>query len=127
MGLLAKAHTQASLPAVDLERAKKFYTDKLGLSVEDIPGGGAAIVKAGDAEIFLYPRETTKADHTVVNFLVDDVEAVVKELEDNDVEFEKYDLPDTRYEGNISIMGDDGPKGTWIKDSEGNILGIFEM
>ena len=65
------------LPAVDMERAKGFYQEKLGLKlVSDSEGG--CILECGDgSRLFIYPHEATKADHTVAGFSVDDVETEV--------------------------------------------------
>jgi catechol 2,3-dioxygenase-like lactoylglutathione lyase family enzyme len=64
---LANAPVAAILPAVDLERAKKFYQGKLGLQPMDAPGPGGVMFESGQGtQLYLYQRDTaTKADHTV--------------------------------------------------------------
>jgi catechol 2,3-dioxygenase-like lactoylglutathione lyase family enzyme len=126
--MLKTAAVTPSLPAVDLTRARKFYEEKLGLKVvkEDLSPG--MLVEAGKGtKIYVYQRGATKADHTVVNFTVSDVEAEVKALKAKGVEFEEYDIPamGIKTVNSIDRMGDF--VGAWFKDSEGNILGISNM
>jgi catechol 2,3-dioxygenase-like lactoylglutathione lyase family enzyme len=65
--MLANAPVAAILPAVDLERAKKFYQGKLGLQPIDTPDQGGIMFESGQGtQLYLYERDTvTKADHTV--------------------------------------------------------------
>ena len=92
--MLANYPVAAILPAVDLERAKKFYEEKLGLQPVDMPGVGGAMFACGEGtQLYLYQRDTaTKADHTVAGWKVDNIEEVVQALEERGVVFEQYDL-----------------------------------
>ena len=123
--MLTNVKTATTLPVVDLERAKAFYKDKLGLKTsEDVPGG--AMLEAGTGQrIMLYQRERTKADHTVIGFEVEDVEKEVKELKGRGIVFEEYDMSDLKTVDSIAIIGN--WKAAWFKDTEGNILSINEM
>ena len=123
--MLTNAKTATTLPVVDLERAKAFYKDKLGLKTsEDVPGG--AMLEAGTGQrIYLYQRERTKADHTVIGFEVENVETEVKELKGRGIVFEEYDRPDLKTVDSIATLGT--WKAAWFKDTEGNILSINEM
>ena len=123
--MLTNAKTATTLPVVDLERAKAFYMDKLGLKTsEDVPGG--AMLEAGTGQrIMLYQRERTKADHTVIGFEVEDVEKEVKDLRGRGIVFEEYDMPDLKTVDSIATIGN--WKAAWFKDTEGNILSINEM
>lgn len=116
----------ATLPVKDLEAAKKFYGETLGLKAENEDGGGVSY-KSGNSRVFVYPSKfagTNKA--TAVAFSVSDVEAAAKELSDNGVTFEQYDnLPGVKREGDIHIMGE--MKAAWFKDPDGNILNIVNM
>ncbi|MBS1255554.1 MAG: hypothetical protein MAG581_01363 [Deltaproteobacteria bacterium] len=120
--MLAKSRVAAILPVVDLEGARKFYEDKLGLQAGDSPGGVMFECGRG-TQLVLYQRDTpTKADHTAAGWEVDDVEKVVHDLREKGVVFEKYDMTD---ESGIATMG--GVKGAWFKDPEGNILSVVQF
>jgi hypothetical protein len=77
--------------------------------------------------IALYRRDTpTKADHTAVAFQVDDLDEEMEGLTERGAIFERYDLPGLKTdERGIATLG--SWRGAWLKDSEGNILGIGEM
>ena len=70
--MLANSPVAAILPAVDLDRAKKFYEEKLGLDPFDTPYPGGVMFESGDGtQLYLYQRDTaTKADHTVAGWAV---------------------------------------------------------
>ena len=106
--MLTNAMVAPNLPAVDLQRARKFYEEKLGL-------------------MYVYQRAATKADHTVASFKVDNVEAEVKELKSKGVKFEDYDLPKMGIKTVNSIATMGNMKGAWFKDTEGNILSLVQM
>ncbi len=109
----------------DLERATAFYRDKLGFTVrEDARIPDANIVRIGSKDyLLLYKTEFRRGDNTVASFLVDDVQAAVRELRDRGVKFEEYDLPGLKTEGGVADIGDAG-KTAWFKDTEGNTLAI---
>ena len=125
--MLANSRVAAILPAVDLERAKEFYEKKLGLRPIDAPVAGAMFEGGQGTMLALYPRDTpTKADHTVAGWVVDDIEAVVDALRKRGVVFEQYDMPGMKTdERGIATLGPG--KSAWFKDTEGNILSIFEV
>jgi predicted enzyme related to lactoylglutathione lyase len=129
--MLTNAHIDITLPVVDLERAKKFYSETLGLKALDLPApelaSEMAFFEAGEgAQFALYRRENpTKADHTVASFRVNDVESTVAELSERGVVFEQYDMPGLKTdERGIAVMGPF--KGAFMKDTEGNILGVVQ-
>ena len=116
-----------TLPVVDISRARKFYEDKLGLKVLAEDQSPGLVLGAGKGTLlYIYQRGQTKADHTVVEFEVDDIEAEVKELRSRGVQFEEYDMPEMGIKtvDGIASMGD--MKGAWFKDTEGNILALGE-
>jgi catechol 2,3-dioxygenase-like lactoylglutathione lyase family enzyme len=124
---LSGASAAAVLPVEEYERAKEFWTDKVGMSVVDQPGqDGVGMLQAGNGtQVLLYQRERTKAEHTVLGFEVDDIEAVVADLKDHGVVFEEYDMPGITTENGIAWMGDVGA--AWFTDTEGNIVSINQM
>ena len=125
--MLANSRVTAILPAVDLARAKEFYEKKLGLLPIDTPVAGAMFEGGQGTMLALYPRDTpTKADHTVAGWVVDDIEAVVDALRKRGVVFEQYDMPGMKTdERGIATLGPG--KSAWFKDTEGNILSIFQV
>lgn len=135
--MLGDAPVAAILPCVDLEGAKKFYEDVLGLKRAELPGGaetessGMLTYQCGQGTYLgVYQRETpTKADHTAAGWMVEDVDAVVDELIAKGVKMEVYDMPGVEFDERGVATGPEGigMKGAWFKDPEGNILGITEM
>jgi len=113
----------ATIPATDMERAKKWYREKLGFEpVADEPE--YVEFNAGDGTRFtLFPtRAASGAGHTVLSFEIDNVEKVVEELKGRGVVFEEYDMPDFKTIDGIAEM--EGFKGAWFKDSEDNVIAI---
>lgn len=122
--MLGNANVMATLAASDLEAAKKFYEETLGLAkLDENPGG--VTYKSGNSQVLVYPSEfagTSKA--TSATWEVDDVETVVQGLKAKGVTFEQYDnLPGTTRQGDVHIMGQ--MKAAWFKDPSGNILNVF--
>ena len=113
------------LPAADLARAKAFYTQTLGLSVQFESEAGVGFTAGSGAMLFIYPYGQTKAEHTTAGFMVADVESVVAELRAKGLKFEEYDLPGLKTVNGIAEAG--GVKGAWFKDTEGNTLSIAQM
>ena len=109
----------------DLEAAGKFYEQTLGLKRGgQMPGG--VIFESGKCAVFVYETEfagTNKA--TAATWSVDDIKAVVADLEQKGVTFEQYDIPESTREGVIHIMGT--MQAVWFKDPDGNILNIVSM
>ena len=117
----------ANIPASDLGRAKAFYADKLGLEPTQETPGGVVYRTAGGSTFFLY--ETTyagQAGHTIAQFHVGDVPREVEELKGRGVSFERYDLPDTTWDGDVASTEGMG-HAAWFTDSEGNILCIDDL
>jgi catechol 2,3-dioxygenase-like lactoylglutathione lyase family enzyme len=123
--MLSKRVVHATIPAKDLARAKKFYSEKLGFEPgSETPGG--IIYKCKDSEFFLYPTQFAgTAQHTLAGWQTDAIEKEVEELRGRGVKFEEYDYPGLKTVNGIATMG--STKSAWFKDSEGNILGIVQM
>ncbi len=114
------------LPAVDLDRVKKFYTGKIGLKVsKEFPGGVFFEHENGDLALYIYKRGPTKADHTVASFIVEDIEKEVMELKEKGVVFEEYDTPVTKTVNSIATV--EGGRSSWFKDTEGNIISVSNL
>ena len=129
--MLNNKSVHPTLPAVDINRARKFYEEKLGLKVIMEDSSPGVTFRAGDSILYVYQREATKAEHTVAEFEVDDIEAEVKELKGRGVMFEEYDIPGMgiKTTDGIATMSMNGSeiKVAWFKDTEGNILAMEEM
>jgi predicted enzyme related to lactoylglutathione lyase len=108
----------------DIDEAKRFYGETLGLKISDGPMGILNLELAGDRPTMIYPKpDFSPATYTILNFPVDDVDAAVDELTSRGVEMERYDGFDQDEKG---IMRDNGPTIAWFKDPAGNILAVLE-
>ncbi|HLD92789.1 MAG TPA: VOC family protein [Anaerolineales bacterium] len=124
--MLTNAFAMASLPAEDVKRAIKFYTETLGIKKVAEPFEGSVIFEAGrGSQFFMYQRARTKAEHTVLNFMVENVEEAVKALTAKGVKFEQYDFPGVKT-NDLGIAEVEGQKAAWFTDPEGNIIAIEE-
>jgi catechol 2,3-dioxygenase-like lactoylglutathione lyase family enzyme len=128
--MLADARVSTRLPAKDLERARRFYSEKLGLEpVEERPGG--LRYKCGGGSFALFQSAgAASGTHTQIAFEVDDIEATIAALRARGVVFEEYDVPGFKtvngiadIKGNYPSKGV-GERGAWFRDSEGNVLGL---
>src|SRR5581483_4798862 len=122
---LGNAPVCAVLPAEDIERAKKFWTEKIGLTVEKEIGTDIVLAAGKGTKIYMYQRARTKAEHTVASFLVDDIKQAMEELRANGVKFEEYDFPGLKTVDGVAEY--EGGKGAWFTDTEGNIVALNEM
>ena len=114
----------SSFSVNDLQKAKHFYGETLGVKVKESPEG--LELHPGQQSIFIYPKPNhTPATFTVLNFPVDDVDHAVDELTKRGVPFEIYDLPDVKTDKK-GIMRGNGPTIAWFKDPAGNILSVIE-
>lgn len=128
--MLDNAKVATRLPAQDLQRAKEFYADKLGLEpTEERPGG--VVYRLANGEFALFESAgAPSGDHTQMAFEVADLDAAVGQLRQRGVVFEEYDSPGlTTVDGIADIEGNypskgRGERGAWFRDSEGNMVGI---
>ena len=116
--------SNATIAVSDLDRARKFYEETLGLKAKEDRADGVTY-EVGDTWFLVYPSQYAgTAKSTYMSLEVDDVETSVKELRDRGVVFEEYDLPGLKtVEG---IAETQGVKGAWFKDPDGNILAVGE-
>ena len=128
--MLKDGRIASRLPVQDMNRARAFYADKLGLEpVEEREGGLRYVCAAGEFALFESAGAPSGA-HTQMGWEVDDIEATVSELRSRGVTFEEYDMPGIRtvdgiaeIEGNYPSKGI-GERAAWFRDSEANLLGI---
>ena len=112
----------------DIAKARTFYGELLGLSLEDAPGG-VKIALPGGSQGWMYPKKDHQpASYTMLNFIVDDINAAVDELVKRGVVFERY--PETSQDERGIMRGKSinmGPDIAWFKDPAGNILAILQL
>lgn len=113
----------------DIEVAKKFYGETLGLPVEEQDGMGLELSLGSGAKVFIYPKPNHQpATFTILNFPVEDIDKAVDELAAKGVEFEHYDegMMKTDAKGIARPESpDQGPTIAWFKDPAGNILSVL--
>jgi len=123
--MLGNVETFSSFAVDDLDRAREFYADTLGLKVSDGPMGVLSLDPDGGRSILVYPKpDFTPATYTVLNFIVDDVDAAVDELGGRGVRFERYEGFEQDAKGIARDAG--SPSIAWFKDPAGNILAVLE-
>jgi catechol 2,3-dioxygenase-like lactoylglutathione lyase family enzyme len=109
----------------DLEAARAFYTDVLGLRAETGAGGLLTLHLGGGTDVLVYPKpDHTPAGFTVLNFPVPDIEKAVDELGARGVEFQHYENPPTDERG---IMRAGGPLIAWFTDPAGNVFSVLQQ
>jgi catechol 2,3-dioxygenase-like lactoylglutathione lyase family enzyme len=119
------------IPVRDLDRARRFYADKLGLEPsEERPGG--LLYRCASGEFALFESAgSSPGTFTQMGWDVDDIEATVAELKARGVVFEEVDLPGLKtidgiaeVSGNYPSKGGKGERAAWFRDIDGNMLGI---
>lgn len=114
------------LPASDIERAKRFYAEKLDLKPIAEDAGGVIYKTEGGMRFTIYPTPNpNRGGHTQMGLQVENIEAAVKELRGKGVKFEEYDMPGLKTKDGIGMTGD--IKAAWFKDTEGNTIGLIEF
>ncbi len=124
---LTKRTIALMLPVTDVDRARSFYTDTLGLDFSGTNDEGSAMYALeGGASLVLLPRPDSKpSESTAMSFEVDDVAAEIGELEERGVVFEDYDLPELTTVDHVAVMGTE--KAAWFKDPDGNVLCLHQQ
>ncbi len=127
---LTYAHTVTKLPVQDLERARAFYRDKLGLDPVEERTGGLRYV-CGPTEFHLFSSAgSPSGESTQMAFEVEKFEATLVELRAKGVTFERFEMPGFGGRGDTVVAPDNYPSkgtgelGAFFYDSEGNLLGI---
>lgn len=117
----------SSFSVNDLEKAKKFYGEILGLTISDNPMGVAELQTSGNNHIMIYPKPNHEpATFTVLNFPVTDLEEAVDALIAKGVVFEQYNSEYMKTDEKGIVRGNGrGPDIAWFKDPAGNILSVI--
>lgn len=108
----------------DIDAARRFYGETLGMGVSDAEMGLLALHVEGGHDIIIYPKPNhTPATYTILNFPVDDIDAAVDELTRRGVTFERYDGFGQDEKGISRGMG---PQIAWFTDPAGNVLSVLQ-
>jgi predicted enzyme related to lactoylglutathione lyase len=123
--MFADTNAYSGFAVDDLERAREFYGETLGVrtSVVSEEGGLISLDLAGDRSTLVYEKpDFTPATYTILNFPVDDIDQAVDELTARGVSFERYDGFEQDEKG---ISRGNGPTIAWFKDPSGNVLSVL--
>jgi catechol 2,3-dioxygenase-like lactoylglutathione lyase family enzyme len=121
--MLGESGVQATLPAADLERARQWYQEKLGLTPAEETSAGIRYEAGSGTGFLVYPTPNpNRGGHTQMAFRVPDLGAEMTALRSAGVAFEEYDLPGFKTTDGVGEI--DGLRGAFFKDSEGNIIGL---
>jgi predicted enzyme related to lactoylglutathione lyase len=121
--MLANTEAYSGFAAPDLGKVREFYSDTLGLTVTELDPDLLQLELAGGRNTLIYNKpDFEPATYTILNFVVDDVEAAVDQLTERGVQFERYD----GFEQDEKGIDRNGPGGgiAWFKDPAGNILSV---
>jgi catechol 2,3-dioxygenase-like lactoylglutathione lyase family enzyme len=123
--VLADCPIHAALPASDLERARSFYAEQLGLTPEtELPDG--LFYRCAGTRFLLYPSQgAASGTHTQMTWHTDDIDAEVSALKSRGVVFDEIDTPQLKTVNSVATI--DRSKGAWFKDSEGNVLALGQF
>ncbi len=123
--MLQKSKAFSGFSVDNIQKAKTFYRDTLGLTVKDNPMGLIELHIEGGNPIIVYRKSDHKpATFTVLNFPVEDIEVAVDALSIRGIVFEQYKELNTDEKG---ISHNEGPLIAWFKDPAGNILSVLEI
>jgi catechol 2,3-dioxygenase-like lactoylglutathione lyase family enzyme len=129
--MLAEARVASRIPVRDLDAARRFYSEKLGLEPSEERPGGLRYRCAGGEFALFASAGTSPGTFTQMGFEVDDLAATVAAMKERGVVFEEVDLPGLQtvdgiaeVEGNYPSKGGYGELAAWFRDLDGNMLGI---
>jgi catechol 2,3-dioxygenase-like lactoylglutathione lyase family enzyme len=121
MTMLANSLAVTTVAVTDVDRAKRFYQEQVGLTLLDETPSGFRF-GAGKGSQLTVRRGQPNVGQTVAHFEVDDIDAVIRELTSRGITFEEYEMPKT-----VNFIAQVGPaRGAWFKDPDGNVLGVRE-
>jgi catechol 2,3-dioxygenase-like lactoylglutathione lyase family enzyme len=124
--MLSERRCAPMLPASDLERAKRWYAGKLGFTPDQEDPNGVQYTAGDGTQFWLYPSQFAGTNQaTAMGFLAKDLSSEMEDLRSRGITFEEYDIPGVKTVDGVAEFGN-GERGAWFKDSEGNILALFE-
>jgi len=122
----------SSFSVNDIDKAKEFYQNRLGLNVNQIEMGGEyrmlELDVTGGSKVMIYPKPNhTPATFTVLNFPVDNLDKTVDELTAKGVKFEHYDMGELKTDTKGIVRGNGkGPDIAWFTDPAGNVISVLK-
>lgn len=121
--MLGEHDAVCNIAVKDLDKARNFYEETLGLKPIKTEGDELIAFRSGGSTLFVYRSDYAGTNQaTAVTWPVGNVEAEVEALRSKGVAFEHYELPGLTREGDLHVAGD--VKIAWFKDPDGNILSI---
>jgi predicted enzyme related to lactoylglutathione lyase len=124
--MLGEKNAIATVAVKDIGRAKKFYEGILGLKPRPTEEPSVAEYQSGNAEVMVYESQYAGTNRaTAVTWIVDQLENLVQTLKSKGVQFEHYDLPGVKVQGDIHLAG--RLKNAWFKDPDGNVLALVSQ
>ncbi|MDI2129105.1 VOC family protein [Yinghuangia seranimata] len=123
--MLSATPLQPVIPVADLDRAKHFYEDALGVKVHDEHPEEVGFDSGGQRFSMYVTPTAGQAAHTLATWEVDDLDAEMAGLRSHGVAFEDYEMPGLKTVNGVA-EAEDGMRAAWFKDSEGNILCLHE-
>lgn len=123
--MLSDQRTYTTIPVSDLDRARTFYGETLGMSADMVTEGGV-MYSSGGTQFFVYPSSHKAAGHTQMSWLVADIKAEVAALKAKGIELERFDVPGVESVDGISHSGPNVWT-AWFKDPDGNLLGLTQI
>jgi len=125
--MLGNRDAVANVAVRNLETARKFYENTLGLKPIHTEGEEVIVFQSGNSTLNVYRSQYAGTNQaTAVTWAVgEDVESIVRALKAKGVSFEHYDMPGTTHAGDVHVFGD--IKVAWFKDPDGNILNLINQ
>jgi catechol 2,3-dioxygenase-like lactoylglutathione lyase family enzyme len=122
--MLGDIDSAANIAVKNLDIAKKFYEDTLGLKQVGAEGQELIVFRSGTSTIYVYESQYAGTNQaTAITWVVgEDIENVIRRLKDKGVTFEHYDIPDMTRQGDVHVGGN--MKVAWFKDLDGNLLNL---
>jgi catechol 2,3-dioxygenase-like lactoylglutathione lyase family enzyme len=123
---LAQSVVAVMLPVADTDRARKFYSESLGLDYTGTNEEGSPMYQlGGGSTLMLLPRpDGARSESTAMSFEVDDLTREIRDLEGRGVRFEDYDVPGMKTVDHVAEMGKE--KAAWFNDPDGNVLCLHQ-
>lgn len=123
--------TFSSISVNDIKKAKEFYGETLGLKIDEDEKMGLEVEFFGGGKMFIYEKLNHEpASFTVLNFIVEDIDKAVEDLETKGIKFEHYDSPELHQDEKGIGRGKEagmGPNIAWFKDPAGNVIAVLEV
>jgi catechol 2,3-dioxygenase-like lactoylglutathione lyase family enzyme len=122
--MLGDIDAAANIAVKNLDAAKKFYEDTLGLKQVGAEGQELIVFRSGTLTIYVYESQYAGTNQaTAITWMVgEDIENVIRRIKDKGVTFEHYDIPDMTRQGDVHVGGN--MKVAWFKDLDGNLLNL---